>query len=155
MKTIFLIIITVLTIDAKAQSSGVYLSALDFASDKLAYEINCIIEKHKIKLNEFLKKDYITVVHDKEPYNLKKNEIFGFQDCAHMTYRFVGKSHYVMLNPTEEIHLYEHTIEASKNQKEAEHYCFSISGSVDVKELTLTNLLCFTFSHPNCNEGRY
>jgi len=128
------------TFFASAQSSGVFLSASDFASGKLAYEINCSTEKHKIKLNEFLNKDYITVVHDKQPHNLKKKEIFGYKDCNDLTYRFVGDSHYVILNPTEEILLYKHIIEASKNQKAAIHYYFSLSGNGEVQTLTLTNL---------------
>jgi hypothetical protein len=125
---------------ASAQSSGVYLSAVDFAAGKLAFEINCSTEKHKIKLNEFMNKDFITVVHDKKSHNLYKKDIFGYKDCNDMTYRFVGSSHYVILNPAEKILLYKHTIEASKNQKAAIHYYFSFSGSGEVQNLTLTNL---------------
>jgi hypothetical protein len=128
------------TLLASAQSSGVYLGANDFASGKLSYEINCSTEKHKIKLNEFLNKDFITVVHDKKPHNLNKKDIFGYKDFNGMTYRFVGNSHYVILNPAEKILLYKHTIVASKNQKDAIHYFFSLPGNDKIQSLTLTNL---------------
>ena len=123
-----------------AQNSGVYLSAADFASGKLTYEINCSTEKHKIQLNEFLNQDYITVVHDKQSHKLPKKEIFGYKDCDNITYRFAEKSHYVILNPTEEILLYKHTIEGAKNQKAEIHYYFSVSGAGQVQSLTLMNL---------------
>ncbi len=128
------------TLFALAQTSGVYLSASDFASGKLTYEINCSTEKHKIKLNEFLQQDYITVVHDKKPHKLQKKEIFGYKDCDNITYRFSDNGHYLILNPTEEIVLYKHTVEASKNQKEAVHHYFSLTGAGQVQALTLMNL---------------
>ena len=128
------------TLVAFAQNSGVYLSASDFASGKLAYEINCSTEKHKIKLNEFLNQDYITVVHEKQSYKLQKKEIFGYKDCDNLTYRFAGSIFYVIINPTEKILLYKHNIEASKNQKEEVHYYFSVSGAGEIQTLTLMNL---------------
>jgi len=128
------------TFSVQAQKSGVYLSASDFAAGKLTYEINCSTETHKIKLNEFLNKDYITVVHNKEPHKLQKKEIFGYKDCNNQAYRFSENNHYVILNPTEEILLYKHTIEGSKNQQAVTHYYFSLTASGRVQKLTLTNL---------------
>lgn len=128
------------TFFASAQKSGVYQNASDFSSGKLMYEINCSTEKHKIKLNEFLNKDYITVVHDKQPHQLQKKEIFGFKDCNNMNYRFTGDSHYLILNPTEQILLYKHELLASKNQQAVIHYYFSKGANAEVQDLTLTNL---------------
>lgn len=125
---------------AQQDSSGVYLSASDFKNGKLAYAINCKTQKHKIKLNEFFSKPYITIVHEGKSTNLDKKNIFGFRDCGDVTYRFVGQSHYTVLNPMEEILLYKHVIQASKNQEEAIHYFFSKSAASEVLDLTLTNL---------------
>ena len=133
-------IFSITTLFASAQNSGVYLSASDFASGKLTYEINCSTEKHKIKLNELLNQDYITVIHDKQSHKLQKKEIFGYKDCDNLVYRFAGNTHYVILNPTENILLYKHTIDASKNQKAEVHYYFSVSGAGEVQTLTLMNL---------------
>ena len=137
---ILLSLFSLTTLFAFAQNSGVYLSASDFASGKLTYGINCSTEKHKIMLNEFLNQDYITVVHDKQSHKLLKKEIFGYKDCDNITYRFAEKSHYVILNPTEQILLYKHTIKGSKNQPAEVHYYFSVSGTGEVQALTLVNL---------------
>lgn len=128
------------TLIASAQSSGVYLSAADFDSGRLAYAIDCSKEKHKIKLNEFLGKDYITVVHDKQTHNLKKEEIFGYRDCNDKIYRLGIEKHYEVLNPKETILLYKIEVLPSKNQKGITSYFFSVSATAEVKELTLTNL---------------
>lgn len=140
MKTIFLILTTALAIGARAQSSGVYLSASDFASGKLTYEINCATEKHKIKLNEFLNKDYITVVHNKVPNKLIKKDIYGYKDCDGAIYRFISNNHFTVLNPSESILIFKHTTSASKNQKAVTLYYFGFAGSEATSELTLSNL---------------
>ncbi len=126
---------------AKSQStgSGVYKTYGDFISQTMLYAIDCKTEQHKIKLNDFFGKDYITVVHDNQPHNLKKNEIFGYKDCDNMSYRFVGERHYEILNPTESILLYKHTTNGSKNTQAAIHHYFS-SGTGEVQQLTLANL---------------
>ena len=124
-----------------AQNSGVYLSAADFKSGKLAYAIDCKTEKHKIKLNEFFGKDYITVVHNKQPHKLIKKDIFGYRDCNDITYRFVGNDRdYAIMNPKEEILLYVLQIPGSKNSPAQTYYFFSRSADGEVKELMLTNL---------------
>lgn len=125
---------------AQQDSSGVYLSASDFKKGKLAYAINCSTQKHKIKLNEFSNRPYITVAHEEKPVNLDKKNIFGFRDCSDITYRFVDQNHYTVLNPKEEILLYKHVIVASKNQQETVHYFFSKSAASEVLDLNLTNL---------------
>lgn len=123
---------------AQQDSSGVYSSAADFKNRKLAYAINCINEKHKIKLNEFLNQSFITVVHDQKSIKLQKKNIFGFRDCDNTISRFVGKSHYTILNPDEEILLYKHILASPKAQ--AVHYYFSKSANDEVMKLNLTNL---------------
>lgn len=140
MKLIFLMMILTMPLGIFAQNSGVYLNAADFRNGKLTYEIDCSTEKHKIKLNEFLDKSFITVVHKGQSYKLAKHEIFGYKDCNDKVYKFVNNDHYMVLNPNEEILIYKHEIPASKNQKAATHYYFSASVVEDVKELTLSNL---------------
>jgi hypothetical protein len=124
--------------NSQSTKSGVYKTYEDFTNQKMMYAIDCDTEKHKIKLNEFLSKDHITVVHDKQPHDLKKNEIFGYQDCDGAAYRFVGDSHYTILNPTEKILLYKHTMANHKTQ--TVHYYFSFAGRAEVEKLTLNNL---------------
>jgi|APTNR8051073442_1049403.scaffolds.fasta_scaffold00018_215 hypothetical protein len=143
MKTIKMILniaFALVSLNAFSQESGVYMSASDFASGKLTYAINCSTEKHKIKLNEFLNRSYITVVHNGESHNLTKKEIFGYKDCDGVAYRFINDGHFVILNPSEEILIYKHTKGASKNQQAVTHYYFSLGGSDTVARLTLENL---------------
>ena len=77
-----------------AQKSGVFKTFADFTSGKMEYSIDCATEKHKIRLNEFLGKDFITVVHEGKPYNLKKAEIWGHQLCDDKIVRFQENEHY-------------------------------------------------------------
>ena len=77
-----------------AQKSGVFKTFADFTIGKMEYSIDCATEKHKIRLNEFLGKDFITVVHEGKPYNLKKDEIWGYQLCDDKIVRFQDNEHY-------------------------------------------------------------
>lgn len=140
MKKVLIVLILAASIGVKAQTSGVYLTAADFESGKLAYAIDCSKEKHKIKLNEFLGRDYITVIHDNQPHNLKKEEIFGYKNCNDVIYRLSVDKHYQVLNPKEKILLYKIEFLPSKNQNSTTSYFFSNTATGEVKELTLTNL---------------
>lgn len=136
---LFILLFSLLN-SAYSQNSGVFLTAEDFTAEKLTYEINCSTEKHKIKLNEFLGKDYITVVHNKQSYNLKKKEVWGYKDCDNVIYRLDIEKHYKVLNPSEKIILYVIEVLPSKNQIGYTDYFFSNSVSGEVKVLTVANL---------------
>ncbi len=77
-----------------AQKSGVFKTFADFTNGEMEYSIDCMTEKHKIRLNEFLGKEFITVVHEGKHYNLKKNEIWGYQLCDDKIVRFQDNEHY-------------------------------------------------------------
>lgn len=140
MKTLFCLLIFAIAIGAHAQSSGVYISAKDFAMGKLTYEINCATEKHKIKLNEFLSKDYITVVHNQVATKLMKKEIFGYKDCDGRAFRFIKDYHFTILNPSEELIIFKYEVSPAKGQKAVSQFYFAFKGSDTVTELTLDNL---------------
>lgn len=139
-KAIAMALIIGASVSAKAQTSGVYLTGVDFESGKLAYSIDCKTEKHKIKLHKFLGKDYITVIHEKQPHDLKKKEIFGYRDCDGAIYRLGIDKHYLVLNPKEKIILYRIEIPGSKNQSAVISYYFSSSALTEIQDLTLANL---------------
>ena len=63
MKTLFFILLS-LNVMAQNENSGVYLNFNDYVNNKLSYQINCKTEKHKIRMNDFLKRSYITVIHN-------------------------------------------------------------------------------------------
>lgn len=139
-KTILFTLIVVASTGAKAQTSGVYLTVADFESEKLTYGIDCRTEKHKIKLHEFLGRDYITVVHEKQSHDLKKKEIFGYRDCDGTIYRLGTDRHYQVINPTEKILIYRIEVPGSKNQSAVITYYFSSSAATEIQDLTLANL---------------
>ena len=81
-----------------AQKSGVYKTFADYTSGKMEYGIDCSTEKHKIRLNEFFDKNFITVVHEGKPYNLKKAETWGFQLCDEEIVSFQDSEYYLLAN---------------------------------------------------------
>jgi hypothetical protein len=125
-----------------AQKSGVFKTYADFTSGKMEYGIDCATEKHKIKLNDFLGKDFITVVHDGKPYDLKKAETWGYQLCDEKLVRFQGNNHF----PLEDkgiLWIYTKqsvtTVQRGKTETITTYY-FSKGGNGEIKELTLLNV---------------
>ncbi|MBK8884577.1 MAG: hypothetical protein IPN67_20150 [Bacteroidales bacterium] len=80
------------SVSLQGQKSGVFRTYSDYTTGKMEYGIDCATEKHKIILNDFLSKDFIKVVHEGKRFNLKKNEIWGFQMCDDKVNRFRGRS---------------------------------------------------------------
>lgn len=109
----------------------------------MEYSIDCATEKHKIRLNEFLGKDFITVVHEGKPYNLKKDEIWGYQLCDDKIVRFQDNEHYPV---TDRGVLWIYTKQTVKSVgyrggvKNITTYYFSKGGDNGILELTPLNL---------------
>ena len=120
---------------AKAQSAsiGVYETSQDFLNQKMVYASATTA----IKVNESSNVDYVTVVYNKQSHNLKKKDVFGYTDSNNQTYRFVGNTRYLVLNPSEETLLYQH--ESKSTNGVVMHYYFS-RGAGEVQELTLANV---------------
>ena len=93
MKALLFILLS-LNVTAQNEKSGVYLTFSDYANNKLSYEINCKTEKHKIRMNEFLNKSYITVIHNGLKHQLDKDSIYGFSSCDEPLVRFQNKEHF-------------------------------------------------------------
>lgn len=127
-----------------SQNSGVFRTFSDYSTGKMEYEIDCATEKHKIILNDFLGKDYITVVHQNKRYNLKKSEIWGFQMCENKVSRFQGKEHFLVMEK-EILWIYsQQTAQPghpkSGGSKIITTYYFSKDGNSEIKELSLLNI---------------
>lgn len=127
-----------------AQKSGVFNTFSDYKTGKMEYGINCATEKHKIKLNDFWGKDYITVVHDGKSYDLRKDEIWGFQLCDEKIVRFQGKEDF---NVSEKGLLWiytKQTIQSGNPKNIASKYIttyfFSKEGDGKILELTPDNV---------------
>jgi hypothetical protein len=127
-----------------AQKSGVYKSYADFKAGKMEYGIDCAKESHKIKLNDFLGKDFITVIHEGKPYDLKKAETWGFQLCDEKIVRFQGKDNYEA-GDKGILWVYSKQTNVAGNAKiggvkTVTTFYFSKGGDGEIKELTLLNL---------------
>ena len=127
-----------------AQKSGVYKTYADYQAGKMEYGIDCAKETHKIKLNDFFGKDFITVVHEGKSYDLKKAETWGYQLCDEKTVRFQGKEYYPLSDKgILWIYAKTSTVPASTKNSTAKSvttYSFSKGGDGEIKELTLLNL---------------
>jgi len=126
-----------------AQKSGVYKTFADYTSGKMEYGIDCSTEKHKIRLNEFLDKNFITVVHEGKPYNLKKAETWGFQLCDEKIVRFQDNEHYPVADRGVLWIYTKQTVKGVGQRggvKTITTYYFSKGGDNGILELTPLNL---------------
>jgi len=147
MKKIFLnimmcVLFVTITVATKGQkdSSGVYMTAVDFTNKKLTYGINCKTENHKIKLNNFFNRDYITVIHEGNKYNISKDSVFGFKTCNGSSYRIADKIDYTILNADDNLLLYEFIpMSAPKNPQQPVHK-FSNGADGPMLDLTIENV---------------
>ena len=122
-----------------AQPGGVYLSVADFENGKVSYPFDCS-RKSRIKLNEFLRKDFITLIQGRESINIPRDSVFGFRDCDHKIFRIGPENHYEILNPAEVIILYRAEEVASKSLEGWVFYFFSNTLKGKMRDLTRENL---------------
>lgn len=145
MKKLFVLIILVPVLSSvvKAQhdSSGIYKTADDFAANKLSFTINCKTEKHKIYLNDFFNKPYITVKHNGSTYKIFRKDIYGYHFCNGETYRIANRYDIQVLNPDEYIIIYRRNITHPPTGKtNVTNYYFSKGPYSTVQQLTFKNL---------------
>jgi len=120
----------------KSQStSGLYETSQAFIDQKMMYAS----EGTTITMNESSNSDYITVVDNNQTHHVKTKNVFGYKDSNNLTYRFVGNTRYLMLNPSGETHLYQLESLPSENQPAVMQYYFS-RGTGEVQKLTLANI---------------
>lgn len=129
-------------IPAQGQKSGVYLSFADFQKDSLSYSIDCRKEEHRIRLEDFFSKKFITVIHRDEKVRLEKAAIYGVLYCDGSLHRFSGKQHY-RLEEQGAILVFsqEFTVSHGKGGNHREkRFFFSKTGNGTIQPLTLLNL---------------
>lgn len=137
--TIILLGISGLTY-AQSAASGVYKTYEDYKDQKMAYAIDCKTEKHKIKLNEFPNKSFVTVIHNGKPHQIPKDSVFGYQLCDGNFVRFVDNTDYHMVEKGD-VWLYKKLMaKAPKGQTEPNLNFFTIPGNDKPLPLTLENL---------------
>jgi len=127
--------------DTTETMGGVYLTLEDFKTGKLTYDIDCRMEKQKIKLFNFLAKPYFDVYYQGEKFRLQKNEVYGFKDCHDHTFRFYDNMEYELVEAGN-IYLYvqEQMILSEQAGKVSDTYFFSATPSDALKPLSAYNL---------------
>ena len=131
------------SVSSFAQKSGVFKTFSDYTTGKMEYGIDCANEKHKIRLNDFLGKDFITVVHEGKHYKLKKAETWGFQLCDEKVVRFQSNEHFPLADKGVLWIYTKETVKAVSHRagtKTITTYYFSRGGGDGILELTLINL---------------
>lgn len=144
------LLFAVSSVVAQKDSSGVYITADDFSQRKLSYAINCTTEEHKIKLNDFFGKSYITVKHKDSSYKLFKAKIFGYKTCDEEIVRFQNGKELVLLNATGSILIYRNEVSIpAKGRTNVTNYYFSKNAGSPALSLTTSNLKkAFPDNHP-------
>lgn len=140
---VLLMLINIFSFDAMAQkdSSGIYKNADDFVAKRLSFGINCKKERHKIYLNDFFNKPYMTVKHNDSSYKVYRKDIYGYQFCNGETYRIVNRNDLQVLNPNEYIIIYRRSITHPPTGKtNVTNYYFSKGPYSDVQQLTFKNI---------------
>ncbi len=127
-----------------SNKSGLYLTANDFSTGKLSYEINCLTEKHKISTSDFLNTKTIKVTHHDSTIKLSKSEIWGFRLCDGKEYRVFQDKEYEILDKGA-ITVYLITEKSRTSPKSNQsvsktRYFFSEDASSPLKALTLKNV---------------
>lgn len=140
MRTLFFMLIA-FNAFGQNEKSGVYLTFNDYLNNKLAYEINCATEKHTIRLNEFLNKPYIIVIHDGKKFKLAKDSIYGFISCDEPFVRFQDKQHFYLAEKGSVwIFYYNFRVQENKTFTTVKKYYFSTKGDGKLIALSKENL---------------
>ena len=126
---------------AQSDSSGVYLTSLDFNKHKLTYGCDCSKEKCPLSTIPLFPNQKIAIQHRGEKRKLKKSELYGYRTCNDKVYRFLNRTQYLILN-TQCILLYEKTQESGTgmNPEIENFYYFSVTAGDKILPMTIDNL---------------
>ncbi|UOE47005.1 hypothetical protein MTO98_21620 [Mucilaginibacter sp. SMC90] len=129
--------------------SGIYLTAQDYKADKLSYVPE---EGTKLKLNDFLGGNHISLTSAGKKIRLSKSEIFGYRDGG-KDYRLYQDEAYEVIDTAGFI-LYCHVqlVPQGKGYARAENYFYSTGIAAPVLNLTIANVYR---SFPEQNDFRY
>lgn len=126
---------------APPATSGIYVSAVDYADHRLSLEGDCKAPSHKLVLHDVLHKSYIDVTHGAETKRYNKSDLFGFRSCEGLDYRFSGNREYQILE-AKALYIYStpKVVSQTKGFRTEPEYHFSVGADGPVLLLTLDNL---------------
>ncbi len=94
MKKIFLSLVILLVKFSFAQHvdtiayTGIFMTAQDYAANKLSYTVNCDSSAHKIKTDCIFSQNHVKVINNGKKIKLNKDSIFGYRNCKQKDFRF-------------------------------------------------------------------
>ena len=138
-----IIFIAIFNFPVKGQidSTGIYKNADDFVAKKLTFGGNRKMDRHRLLLNNFFNRPFITIRHNDTAYNISRNEIYGYRLQNGAEYRIVNRHDLRILNATEYIIIYRRDVTHPPSGKtNVTNYYFSIGPYSSVQKLTIKNL---------------
>jgi len=137
--TVLLMIVFVQTTLAKAQKTGLYLTAEDFLNHKISYESDGS-NGTRIQLRGAFESSRVVVIQNGKKQPFSKNEIFGYRK-GDQDYRYFNNSAYRIID-TQGFFIYGYIklVPAGKGSKQAEFFYFSSKPDGEIKPLTMDNL---------------
>jgi hypothetical protein len=127
---------------AAPKTSGVYLTAVDYADGKLAFEGDCKSTAHRLVLHDVLNKPYIDVTHESEKRRYQKSDLFGLRACDGRDYRFSANLEYQILE-SKDLYIYARDEQATYGKgmpQTIRSYYFSVGAGGPILSLTLQNV---------------
>jgi hypothetical protein len=137
--SLLVLIITNLSFAQKNNSSGIFLNASDFISNKIT-SCKVIGKKYKFRPNNIFYPSLISVTIGDSTFKYKKNSIFGYKTKNNIYYRFFNDEAYEIVNPNEAILIYKKTFFTGYKTNQVTKYFFSISADAVIYPLTKINL---------------
>ena len=130
-----------LSADKVSTTSGVWLTAADFASGTLTAAGPRDSSSHKMLLHDSIfGKPYIEVMHNGETFKYDKNAIWGFRDYDGKSYRFVDEVAYEVREAGRLIIYTKDDWVAGRKGRTEPSYYFSVGAFGAVTPLTILNL---------------
>jgi uncharacterized protein with PIN domain len=129
--------------------SGIYKTFSDYNKGKLSYEANCETEMEDIKLDEFLREDYIVLKRKGVKIKLKKDGIYGILVCDEPLIRFQDNKQFHLIEKgslwiyysmVDEINSSGYKTENPYHYSESKKYYFSCKGDGKLLPLTADNV---------------
>ena len=127
----------------QARTSGIYLSAADFQHGKLTLPVNCNVGRSRVRMNDFLGRAHITVIHSGRKYIFLKDTIFGLRSCEGHDFRLFHRRLFE-IEELKSVIIYRHIFTESgggtKGARQVVKYYFSTGIEATILPLTRTAL---------------
>jgi hypothetical protein len=126
---------------SQPNTGGIYSTADDFLFGKLSYAVDCKVKHQGWSSNILLSNKHVIIKQSGRVYKRDIKDVYAIKYCEGKIVRMYKDGCYTLLNPTENIQLYEVTQNpASKGNAATKKYYFSRDARSDVQELSMDNL---------------